>query len=44
MENIAERIDELKGLSRWEIERMISQATDTMSSKVEESTQYVKLI
>ena len=44
MNNLTEIVNELKGLSLWEIERMINRKKDEMLSSIEENTQYVKEI
>ena len=44
IDNLNDIINELKGLSLWEIQRMITRASESMRSTVEENTQYVKLI
>ena len=44
IDNLNDIINELKGLSLWEIQRMITRACESMRSTVEENTQYVKLI
>ena len=44
MDNLTDIVDEVKGLSMWEIQRLINRASDSMQSKVEENTQFVRLI
>ena len=38
IDNLNDIIDELKGLSLWEIQRMITRASESMRSTVEENT------
>ena len=44
MRILTELVDELKGLSLWEIKRMIERKKDEMMSSIEENTQYVQHI
>ena len=38
IDNLNDIINELKGLSLWEIQRMITRASESMRSSVEENT------
>ncbi len=42
--NLNEIVDELKGLSLWEIKRMIERKKEEMMSGIEENNLYVKMI
>ena len=42
--NLTEIVDELKGLSLWEIKRMIERKKEEMMSGIEENNLYVKMI
>ena len=44
MQNLTELVDELKGLSLWEIQRMIDSKKDEMMSNMEENMAFMKLI
>lgn len=44
VDNLNELVDELRGLSLWEIKRMIESKKAEMMSSVEENNQYVRLI
>ena len=44
MKTLSDLVDELKGLSLWEIQRMIERKKEEMMSGVEENTEYVRAI
>ena len=44
MNTLTELVNELKGLSLWEIQRMIERKKEEMMSGIEENNHYVKLI
>ena len=44
MKTLSDLVDELKGLSLWEIKRMIERKKEEMMSGIEENTEYVRAI
>lgn len=44
MRILTELVDELKGLSMWEIQRMIERKKEEMVSSIEENNQYVQAV
>ena len=44
MKTLTTLVDELKGLSLWEIQRMIERKKEEMMSGIEENTEYVRAI